>query len=93
MATTNNYSGFYYAGLKYSTREVNMNFKIKVSGINDNGEKLHKLVGVQGLLEIIGDSHKVNNLLDKAFDKGLDKFERRLRRGLKVVFYSNSQLI
>lgn len=81
------YRGIYYKGLNYSTKEVNQNFKIKVSGIN-NDTKLHTLVGLSGLMEIVGDSEKVNNMLKKAFNKGQDKVECKLRRGLKVVFYT-----
>lgn len=82
-----NYTGIYYEGLNYSTTEVNRNFKIKVSGVNEN-TKLHTLVGVSGLLDIVGSSEKVNNMLEKAFRKGADKVECKLRRGLKVTFYS-----
>ena len=42
-----------YNGLNYSTREVNRNFKIKVSGIVGD-TKYHCLVGVYGLLNIVG---------------------------------------
>lgn len=35
--------------LAYSTREINRNFRIKVSGVDGEGNKVHKLVGVQGL--------------------------------------------
>lgn len=83
----NDYQGFYYENLRYSTREINQNFKIKVSGIN-NGKKIHSLVGVDGLIRIVGDTEIVNSILDKVFDKGLDKVERKLRRGLKITFYS-----
>ena len=40
-----------YNGLNYSTREVNRNFKIKVSGIVGD-TKYHCLVGVYGLLNM-----------------------------------------
>ena len=32
--------------LAYSTREINRNFRIKVSGVDGEGNKVHKLVGV-----------------------------------------------
>lgn len=83
----NNYTGIYYQKLNYSTREINQNFKIKVSGMSD-GVKVHKLVGVSGLIDLVGDTDLVNTLLKKAFEKGLDKVEHKLRRGLKVTFYS-----
>lgn len=34
--------------LAYSTREINRNFRIKVSGVDGEGNKVHKLVGVSG---------------------------------------------
>lgn len=83
----NNYTGIYYENLDYSTKEINANFKIKVSGVSA-GIKVHKLVGVSGLIDLVGDNELVNTLLKKAFDKGLDKVEHKLRRGLKVTFYS-----
>ena len=32
--------------LNYTTAEINRNYRIKVSGIDNNGNKIHKLVGV-----------------------------------------------
>lgn len=84
---TTEYQGVCYEGINYSTMEINRNFKIKVSGI-DNGKKIHSLVGVSGLIKVVGDTELVNSMLDKAFSKGLDKVERKLRRGLKVTFYA-----
>lgn len=82
------YQGIRYEGLTRTTKEINQNFKIKVSGISGN-RKVHKLVGVSGLVDLVGDAVKVNSMLDKAFSRGLDKTECRLRRGLKVIFYSH----
>nr|DAE47102.1 MAG TPA: hypothetical protein [Caudoviricetes sp.] len=81
------YSGIIYDGLDFSTQEVNLNFKIKVSGVTE-GQKVHKLVGVSGLIELIG-AELANTLLEKAFKSSKDKYERKLRRGLKVTFYAN----
>lgn len=36
--------------LAYSTREINRNFRIKVSGVDGEGNKVHKLVGVSGAI-------------------------------------------
>lgn len=67
-------------GLKYTTREINSVYKIKVSGVNFDGPKIHKLVGVRGLVELLG--------ADLAFDERGDKCVCKLRRGLKVNFYT-----
>lgn len=72
--------------LKYTTREINRNFKIKVSGIF-NGSKINTLVGVKGMLEYIGDAGLTNRLLDRAFNSPEDKVICKLRRGIKLSFY------
>lgn len=72
--------------MKYSTKEINSNWKIKVSG-NNNGEKVNKLVGVSGLLAMIGEE-LAEKLLDRAFRDMYDICPCKLRRGLKVTFYA-----
>lgn len=76
-----------YQNINFSTNEINRNFKIKVYGTND-GKKVDHAVGVSGLIRIIGDYDIVNSMLEKAFNKGKDKVICKLRRGLKVTFYS-----
>lgn len=75
-----------YDGLNYSTKEINRTFKIKVNGINFEGNKLNIAVGVSGLINLVG-VELANNLLDRAFDTKGDKCVCKLRRGLKVTFY------
>lgn len=65
--------------LKYTSREVNRNFRIKVSGLG-----IHK--GFTGFVGLVG-SELANNLLDRAFRSRADKVECKLRRGLKITFY------
>lgn len=72
--------------LTYSTKEINRNFKIKVSGMYE-GKKLHTLVGVSGMLKLIGDIDLTNRLLDRAFNSREDKCSCKLRRGIRVDFY------
>lgn len=74
-----------YNGLNYTTREINMNFRIKVNGVSD-GKKLNKLVGVSGLIQLIG-VEMVNKMLRRAFAGKLDKLICKLRRGIKITFY------
>lgn len=81
METTNIYNG-----LNYTVAEINRNYKIKVSGVNFEGDKIHKLLGVSGLINLIG-IELTNKLVDRAFDCTEDKCECKLRRGLKVTFY------
>lgn len=74
------------ANLKYTTREINRNFKIKVSGMYD-GQKINTLVGVTGLIKMVDDLELTNRLLDRAFASMEDKCVCKLRRGLRVSFY------
>lgn len=72
--------------LKYSTTEINRNFRIKVSGIDAAGNKVHKLVGVTGAIELIG-AEMLNKLLNRAFNCMDDVCICKLRRGIKFSFY------
>ena len=72
--------------LTYTTRQINRNFKIKVSGIYE-GQKVSTLVGVTGLLRFVNDDDLTNRLLDRAFNSMDDKCVCKLRRGLKISFY------
>lgn len=74
------------ATLKYTTREINRNYKIKVSGVF-NGSNVNTLVGVSGLIKMVNDIELTNRLLDRAFNNMTDKCCCKLRRGLKISFY------
>ncbi len=72
--------------LKYTTRQINGNFKIKISGMYD-GKKVNTLVGVAGLVKMVNDLALTERLLDRAFDCPDDKCVCKLLRGLVVSFY------
>lgn len=72
--------------LAYTTREINRNFKIKVTGIVDE-KKVNTLVGVRGLIAYVGDIELVNRLLGRAFGSMSDKEVCKLRRGIAIHFY------
>jgi hypothetical protein len=72
--------------LTYSTTVINKNFRLKVKGVDNNGNKLNKLVGVSGLISLIGEE-LLNKFLDRAFACMDDVCVCKLRRGLKVTFY------
>ena len=74
------------ATLKYTTREINHNYKIKVAGMFD-GKKVNTLVGVSGLIRMVNDIELTNRLLDRAFSTMDDKVCCRLRRGIRITFY------
>lgn len=73
--------------LNYSTTYINKNYRIKVFGVNEEGgEKINKLVGVSGLLDLIG-VELANKFLAKREKNMKDACVCKLRRGLKVTFY------
>lgn len=73
--------------LNYTTAEINRNFRIKVSGIDHNGNKIHKLVGVSGAIDLIG-VEMLNKFLDRAINCMEDVCHCKLRRGIKFSFYN-----
>lgn len=40
----------------HTSKFINRNFRIKVSGIDNEGNRINKLVGVSGLLKLIGET-------------------------------------
>ena len=74
------------ATLKYTTKEINRNYKIKVSGMFE-GAKVNTLVGVTGLVRMVNDIELTNRLLDRAFACMGDVCVCKLRRGIKISFY------
>lgn len=74
------------ATLKYTTREINSNYKIKVYGLYD-GKKVNTLVGVSGFIKMVNDIELCNRLLDRAFNCLEDTCVCKLRRGIKISFY------
>lgn len=73
--------------LNYSSKFINRNYLLKVSGVDNNGNRIHKLVGVSGLLELIG-AELMNKFIARAERDGFDYTVCKLRRGLKVTLYA-----
>nr|DAM03145.1 MAG TPA: hypothetical protein [Caudoviricetes sp.] len=82
----NTYNGIYYEGVQFNTKEINMNFKIKVMGLN-NGKPVERLVGVSGLIDEVGDKDLVNTFLQRAMNSEEDRIICKLRRGLRIIFF------
>lgn len=72
--------------MNYSISQINRTFLIKVFGYDNEGNKVNRLVGVSGLLDLIG-LELANKLLQRAYNCQDDKCVCRLRRGLQVSFY------
>ena len=73
--------------LRYSSKFINRNFRLKVSGVDNFGNRINKLVGVVGMITLIG-IEMFNKLLDRAARCLEDVCVCKLRRGLKISFYS-----
>jgi hypothetical protein len=73
--------------LTYSTKRINRDFRIKVSGVDAQGHKLNTLVGVSGAINLIG-IELFNKFINRAFNCIEDVCVCKLRRGLKLSFYS-----
>lgn len=73
--------------LNYTKKFINNNFRMKVYGVDENGNRINKLVGVAGLIALIG-IELLNKFIDRALKAGLDKCVCKLRRGLQVSFYN-----
>lgn len=71
--------------MTYTTKQINAEWKMKVNGIF-NGEKVNKLVGVSGLIEIFGEEF-ADKFTCKAFKSLDDSITFKLRRGIKVTYY------
>jgi hypothetical protein len=73
--------------MNYTSKYINANFRIKVYGVDENGNRINKLVGVTGILALIG-AELLNKFIGRFLKAGLDKVVNKLRRGLKVTLYA-----
>lgn len=86
MNTINTVTSF-YTGLAFTTKVINRCFRIKING-NINGMKVNQLVGVAGLIDLLEDIDLVNRLIERAFNSPEYAIPCKLRRGIKITFYS-----
>lgn len=73
--------------LEFTSKFINMNFRIKVFGRDENGKKINTLVGVSGCIRLIGEE-LLNKFIKRALKAGLDACRCALRRGLVVTLYA-----
>lgn len=74
------------ANLKYSTKQINKEFIIRVWF---PGSEKSKLIGVSTFLEIVGED-LANKLLDRAMNPvSRDKCVCKLRRGIQIDFVNH----
>lgn len=71
----------------HTSKTINRNFLIKASGIDNEGKRINKLVGVSGLLALIGEA-LTDKFITRAFNtRNGDSCRCCLRRGLRITFY------
>ena len=72
--------------MEYTTTYINRNYLIKVYGLDVEGKRINKLVGVSGLVALIG-VELATKFIDRAEKAAAECGMCRLRRGLKVSLY------
>ncbi len=72
--------------MNYETAFINRNFLLKVYGTGENGERINRLVGVSGLINLIG-VELANKFINRALNSGKDSTKCKLRRGIQVTLY------
>lgn len=71
---------------KFSTKFINQNFRIKVFGHTEDGQKINTLMGVSGIIAMIGEE-LFYKFIQRALDCMQDVCVCKLRRGLQVSLY------
>lgn len=71
---------------QFSTKFINQNFRIKVFGRDENGQKINTLMGVSGIIRLIGEE-LFFKFIQRALDCMMDVCVCKLRRGLQVSLY------
>ena len=71
---------------QFSTKFINQNFRIKVFGHTEDGQKINTLRGVSGIIAMIGEE-LFYKFIQRALDCMQDVCVCKLRRGLQVSLY------
>lgn len=72
--------------MDYTATYINRNYLIKVYGLDNDGKRINKLLGVSGLIELVG-VELANKFVNRAERERSDKTVCKLRRGLKISLY------
>lgn len=75
------------ATMKYTSKQINRDWRIKVDGMTEDGQRLHTLMGVSGIIALIGEAF-LQKFLDRAYNSMEDSCSCKLRRGVVVTFYA-----
>ena len=71
---------------QFTSKFVNQNFRIKVFGYTEDGQKINTLMGVSGIIALIGEE-LFYKFIQRALDSMKDVCVCKLRRGLQVSLY------
>ena len=72
--------------VRFTSKFINANFRIKVFGRDENGRKINTLMGVSGIVAMIGED-LFYRFVQRALDCMMDVCHCKLRRGLQVSLY------
>lgn len=72
--------------MDYTTTYINRNYLIKAYGIDNDGKRINKLLGVSGLIALIG-VELANKFIARAERDMKDVCVCKLRRGIKISLY------
>lgn len=72
--------------VRFTSKFVNQNFRIKVFGRDANGKRINTLMGVSGIIRMIGEE-LFYKFVQRALDCMDDVCVCKLRRGLQVSLY------
>ena len=71
---------------QFTSKFINQNFRIKVFGYTEDGQKINTLMGVSGIIAMIGEE-LFYKFIQRALDSMKDVCVCKLRRGLQVSLY------
>lgn len=71
---------------QFTSKFINQNFRIKVFGYTEDGQKINTLMGVSGIIALIGEE-LFYKFIQRALDSMKDVCVCKLRRGLQVSLY------
>lgn len=72
--------------VRFTSKFINQNFRIKVFGRDANGKRINTLMGVSGIIRMIGEE-LFYKFVQRALDCMNDVCVCKLRRGLQVSLY------
>lgn len=72
--------------MDYTTAYINRNYLIKAYGIDNEGKRINKLLGVSGLIALIG-VELAYKFIARAERSRQDCTVCKLRRGVKISLY------